>query len=161
MNFIHKLVLCATVLGMSHAAFSQSASLSAGGDASGGGGSVSYSVGQIDYSFSSSNDGVLTWGVQQPYELFEIIGVAEWGGKYDISVFPNPASKFIQLNIAGHNGDLSLRMFDALGQLVRAETIRAAQTQINLSDLSNGMYYLKLYNKSGVETNTIKVIKTH
>ena len=95
------------------------------------------------------------------YELFEIIGVEEWGGKYDISVFPNPASKFIQLNIADHNGDLSLRMFDALGQLVRAETIRAAQTQINLRDLSNGMYYLKLYNKSGVETNAIKVIKTH
>lgn len=43
--------------------------MSAGGDAIGSGGSISFSVGQIDFQYASGSGGNITLGVQQTYKL--------------------------------------------------------------------------------------------
>jgi hypothetical protein len=50
-------------------AHSQSAIVVAGGDATGTGGKVSYSVGQIAFTYASGTNGSVTQGVQQPFEI--------------------------------------------------------------------------------------------
>jgi hypothetical protein len=47
----------------------QTATVSAGGNAIGTGGSVSYSVGQIAYTNNSNSNGSVAQGVQYPYEI--------------------------------------------------------------------------------------------
>ena len=48
---------------------SQETILTAGKDASGSGGSASYSIGQVTYLFNASSAGSEAQGVQQPYEI--------------------------------------------------------------------------------------------
>ena len=48
-----------------------------GGDASGGGGSVSYSVGQVVYTTHTGTSGSVAEGVQQPYEISVVTGLEE------------------------------------------------------------------------------------
>ena len=44
----------------------------AGGNASGIGGSVSYSIGQIFYQYDSDNAGNISQGVQHAYEVYSL-----------------------------------------------------------------------------------------
>jgi len=48
-----------------------------GGNASGAGGTVSYSVGQVVYKTNTGSNGSEAQGVQQPYEISVIIGIEE------------------------------------------------------------------------------------
>lgn len=47
----------------------QQATTATGGNASGSGGPVAYSVGQVVYTTNTSSNGSVAQGVQQPYEI--------------------------------------------------------------------------------------------
>jgi len=64
-----------------------------GGDASGSGGTVAYSVGQIVYSTSTGTTGSVAQGVEQAYEISSV-GIKETALNISLSVFPNPTSDF-------------------------------------------------------------------
>lgn len=59
-----KIALCVLMLGIGISSHAQQSINSAGGDASGGSGSVAYSIGQTFYSSSSSSTGSIEQGVQ-------------------------------------------------------------------------------------------------
>ena len=64
--------------------------------------------------------------------------------KESITVFPNPAVDM--LNIAGVNGDeLNFEVYSLTGQVVLAGNLEFSK-QINLAQLQNGTYVLRLYN---------------
>ncbi len=76
-----------------------------GGNASGGGGTVSYSVGQIVYTTNTSvSSGSVAQGVQQPFEISVITAIEQ---AEDItlvcSVYPNPASDFLTLKVENYD----------------------------------------------------------
>ena len=48
-----------------------------GGDATGSGGSVSYSVGQVVYTTNKGTNGSVVEGVQQPYEILVVTAIKE------------------------------------------------------------------------------------
>ena len=71
-----------------------------GGIASGSGGSMSYSVGQIVYTTNTGTNGSVAQGVQQPYEISAVIGIEEFNGiNLYVSVYPNPTSDYLTLSI--------------------------------------------------------------
>ena len=51
-----------------------------GGNASGSGGSVSYTIGQITYRTISGTNGAVTQGIQQPYEISVVTAVENTEG---------------------------------------------------------------------------------
>lgn len=53
----------------------QEAIPASGGNATGSGGSVSYSVGQVEYSSNTGSGGSVAAGVQQPYEISVVTGL--------------------------------------------------------------------------------------
>ncbi|MEE4177590.1 MAG: hypothetical protein V2I46_08780, partial [Bacteroides sp.] len=67
-TFFLCLLLCFGV----HALFGQEAVVPAGGNATGSGGSVSYTAGQVFYLIHSGPSGSVSQGVQQPYEIFAV-----------------------------------------------------------------------------------------
>ena len=76
----------------------QSTIPASGGNASGIGGSVSYSIGQVVYTKFTGTNGSSTQGVQQPFEISVITGIEEARDiSLEIVVFPNPATDFIKL----------------------------------------------------------------
>ena len=76
-----------------------------GGEASGTGGTVSYTLGQVWYTTLNSNDVSITQGVQQPFEILEITGLpSSTGITLDVSLFPNPGRRD-STNVDSHKAD--------------------------------------------------------
>lgn len=131
-----------------------------GGEATGSGGSVSYTVGQVAYTTYTESEGTISQGVQQPYEIFDIGSSAdEYGISLELSVYPNPASNFLMLIVKDiRPGNLTYQLFDANGKLLENKEIVDAETTILMDELSPAIYLLKVSDHDK-EVKTFKIIK--
>lgn len=157
---IYKLLTVTVFLFMLSALQAQEAIPAAGGNISGNGGSIDYSVGQIVYTSSSGLNGTVEEGVQQPYEIWAYTGVdEEYGVQFECSVFPNPVNENLTLKIDMQElGKLSYQFFEINGKLVADKTITGNETTISMNVLSAGTYFLKvIYNNK--EIKNFKIIK--
>ena len=68
-NLIKHLMILPGVLYFTSVISAQSGTITSGGDAAGSGGSVSFSIGQLDYTSISSAEGTVSQGLQHPYEI--------------------------------------------------------------------------------------------
>ena len=137
----------------------QQATTAAGGDALSTGGSVAYSVGQIDYITIIGNDGSVAQGVQQPYEFYIVAGVENDLVHLVVDAYPNPISDFLQLHIEYDNWqDVIFQLVDIEGSIIESRKITSATETIDMSLLSSDIYFLKV-SCQGKELKTFKVIK--
>ena len=109
-----------------HCVNAQGELTASGGEATGSGGKVSYSVGQLVCTTDEGSNGSIAPGVQQPYEISEIIRDPNY--VLDITlecrVYPNPASDFLTLNIDNlNNKKLSYFLFNSNGTLIENKEI--------------------------------------
>jgi hypothetical protein len=72
-----------------------------------------------------------------------------------VSVYPNPAKDHIYVNVSE---DSKVRIFDINGRLVIDTTVNGGQKLINVQNLTNGVYMLKVYNNANREQSIHKVI---
>ncbi len=130
----------------------QQAVVSSGGDATGSGGSVSYSIGQVADTTSQ--------GVQQPYE-FATVGVQDHTAiSLYCSVYPNPVSTYVILKIDLPDLlNLRYELYDMSGRLLLSNTVTNTQTTIPMENLSAAVYMLKVTDKNNI-LETFKIIKS-
>jgi hypothetical protein len=149
--FAFTLVTCGTTFG-------QQNTVASGGDATGSGGSVSYSVGQIDYITETGSGGTATQGVQQPYEIF--VGFEELSFDLQTNLFPNPTSEAVQLQFSNWESfsAVTFRLSDDRGRLIQEGSIEGEITYISLADLPNAPYHLSLLLDEQMVKN-FKIIK--
>lgn len=139
--------------------FAQSNIVASGGNASGTGGSVSYSIGQIDYTSSSGTTGTLNQGVQQPYEFYALNGINEIGGSFSLILGPNPTTNELILSVSDYaENDLEYWLSDMNGKLIIAKTSLSTSAVVNLENCAPGMYHLYISNKNK-QLNSYKIIK--
>ena len=138
----------------------QEAVLTTGGNATGSGGSISFSAGQAAYSSLSGVNGRVTEGVQQPYEIYVITGLDELAGiELNCRAYPNPTTRFLYLNIEQFNyRELSYRLFNVQGRLLKEDNITQAETIISMEEFVPATYFLHVYAKNE-EVKTFKIIK--
>ncbi len=137
----------------------QQASVAAGGDATGAGGSVAYSVGQVVYTYSTGTTGSVNQGVQQPFELLSV-GISSHDDiSLSMTVYPNPSVSVVNLNVGKQDlQNLTLQLFDLQGKLLYAQKISNSETAIKMEEYNAGNYFLKISN-SNEELKTFKIIK--
>ena len=153
-------VLC-LLLWMAADLKAQSNFVAAGGDASGTGGSASYSAGQTDYVSKTGTGGTMTEGVQQPFEITVISGINEDRIDLNATVFPNPASDFVQLRVSGDiNPNLVYELVDVNGKIIEKNPVITTLTKVDMSSLSKGTYFLKV-NDSDKTIKSFQIIKTN
>jgi hypothetical protein len=138
----------------------QNAIPATGGNASGSGGSVSYSVGQIVYTKNAGTNGTAAQGVQQPYEISVVTAIEK---ALDISlemvVYPNPATDFIKLKISNYDlQNLRYQLYDINGSLLLDNKVESNETSIIMSNYLPSTYFLKISDKNKV-VKTFKIIK--
>ena len=138
----------------------QEAVSATGGDASGSGGSVSYSVGQIVYTTNTGTTGSAAQGVQQPYEISVVTGLEEAKGiNLILSAYPNPTTDFLTLKVANYDKEnLLYQLFDLNGKLLENKKIESNETSIIMSNLVPATYLLKVI-QSNKEVKIFKIIK--
>ncbi|MDO9257589.1 MAG: two-component regulator propeller domain-containing protein [Bacteroidales bacterium] len=64
------------------------------------------------------------------------------------SLFPNPANDRVSVNLGNsHNTEFTLNLYNDIGVLVKSELLRENPQQINIGDLSNGIYLVSVKSK--------------
>ena len=158
-NKSRSLALLATGIlwvGLTHAQESVNAS---GGDASGSGGTVSYSVGQIVYTTNSGSNGSVAHGVQQAYEIITV-GINVTSLDISLTVFPNPTSDNLTLQISEYKSQkLSYKIFDLQGKILNSSVINSSQTIINMTELTTATYFIEIVNHKNKRIQLFKIIK--
>ena len=134
------------LFGLSTNLNAQNNTVSAGGDAQGSNGSVSFSIGQVVYTSANASNGSVNQGVQQPYD-FEIITGTEHT-EIEIALYPNPTLGQVNLSIAdSRSQEYSLQLFDAAGRMILNTTSLNVQNSISMESYAAGTYTLSVLKK--------------
>jgi len=131
-----------------------------GGNATGNGGSVSYTVGQIIYNTISGTNGSVTQGVQQPYEISVITAIRNTEEiNLECSVYPNPTKGLTKLVFKLPDYEnMRFRLYDINGVLISDKKVESRETEISLENLSSSVYFLKVF-KNNIEVKVFKIVK--
>jgi hypothetical protein len=139
---------------------SQEAIPASGGDASGSGGTLSFTVGQLGYSSNSGSNGSVAEGVQQPYEISTTVGIELSNISLDFIAYPNPTINNIVLSIKDFNNEkLNYQLYDMSGKLLKSNKVNAINTTIDMSELPVSNYVLNITNDSSI-IKSFKIIKS-
>lgn len=86
------------------------------------------------------------------------VGINQIYNSSNISIYPNPTKDKLNIQLENFNqNNLSISITNYLGQVVKNYSISQNLTVLELSDLSNGIYFLNLQNNNFQKT--IKFIK--
>ncbi|MBQ9435656.1 MAG: T9SS type A sorting domain-containing protein [Bacteroidales bacterium] len=69
------------------------------------------------------------------------------------SIYPNPATNYITVQVSGQAMGSELRLYDMQGRLMKAQIIDNETVRIDLTSFANGLYLLK------ADSQTVKIIK--
>lgn len=128
-----------------------------GGEATGTGGTASYSVGQVVYTTATGTNGSVAKGVQQPYEITVTIGENETAINIQMSVYPNPTINFLTLKVEDTD-KLTYQLLDLQGKVIENKKVMANSTTIKMGKLPKATYFLKVTSDKQT-VKTFKIIK--
>jgi len=139
--------------------FSQQQPVSSGGNGNSAAGSVSYSIGQIAYQQAIGSGGSIIQGMQQPFEIIATLGVENSEIQLEMQVYPNPVSDILNLKIVKISiKNMQFKLYDLSGKLVKSESIKSSETQINLQNYQSSTYLLQVLNEAKV-LKVFKIVK--
>ncbi len=117
--------------------------VTAGGVATGSGGSSSYSIGQVVYTTDTGASNSISQGVQQPYKILVITGIELAKGiNLSYLAYPNPTSNFLTLKVENYKVDnLSYQLFDMNGRILISNKITVSETELDLKNLNPANYF--------------------
>ena len=138
----------------------QNAIPATGGTASGSGGSVSYTIGQVASQALEGTTGSIAQGVQQPYEISVVTAIGKTEGiVLDYKVYPNPTHGSLRLTIEPFDdGNFRFWLYDLNGILLQDKKVISEETEISLENLNPALYFLKIL-KDNREVKVFKIIK--
>lgn len=138
-------------------AYAQQSATTSGGDATGTGGTVSWTLGQPAYEPTTTSTGSVYRGVQQPYEW--LVTAAPGHTAPTVALWPNPTADGITLqwSDAAH-GPARYTIHAANGALVAEGRFADHTANLTLGHLSTGTYTVQVY-QAEQHTTTLTVIK--
>ena len=134
-----------------------------GGEATGSGGSASYTVGQIVYvTKTGTNGNYIAEGVQQPYEIQVVTSTPEAKDiNLSVSAYPNPATDYLTVKVENYEtANLQYQVFDINGKLLQTVQATGQETKIETNNLVPANYFVKVLDDSR-EIKIFKIIKTN
>ena len=158
MKISKKLVKIALLL-ISSTTYGQEAVITTGGNSEGTGGSISYSVGQVVYTSTSGSNGSIGQGIQQPYEIYTVVGFELSEIDLLFNVYPNPTKDMINLRVKYYNHEeLSYQLYNMDGKLLEHRQVIKKNTPIDMSNLNNNTFRLNVL-KENVLIKSFNIVK--
>lgn len=87
------------------------------------------------------------------HTTFEILSSGNFEVDESITVFPNPTTSII--NVSSDNHIQLVQLYDLQGRLLQTQIIDAAATKLDMSNKTNGIYFLKITTENGVKVEKI------
>lgn len=150
------IILCIMATALSLGAEAQQAISSAGGNAAGAAGSVSYTVGQP---FVASYGVSMNEGVQQAYSISEM--AIDGATLLDITtrIYPNPTTDEVVVQVLASDDSRKLRyeLYAVGGTLIRQGCVDEGTLRLSLGDCPAGNYVLRL--SAGDASRSYHIVK--
>jgi len=128
------------------------------------GGSVSTSTLKMDFTLGetvtetlSAGGNTLTQGFHQTNLTLVAIENVELFA--EISIFPNPTSEFVNIDIPVNYKLMEISMFDVTGKLLKTKANATGLVTFDVNNLATGTYYLQVINPKNKDLKTFKLIK--
>ncbi len=138
---------------------SQQVISAAGGNGTGTNVQLSWTVGEPVIETFTGSSAILTQGFHQSKLLVTALDPLVYPG-LTLTVFPNPVSSELQLEIKGDGlSGLSFRLFDINGKMVQQRTLETFPGLINMENYASGTYLLKVFKGEEEPLKTFKIIK--
>ncbi|NLE63043.1 MAG: T9SS type A sorting domain-containing protein [Bacteroidales bacterium] len=77
---------------------------------------------------------------------------------HDISIYPNPANTQLSID----NGDIAMQellLYDISGRLLKRVSVHANTTSLDVSDLQNGIYLIKITTPNATFVRKVQVVR--
>ncbi|KXX69529.1 T9SS type A sorting domain-containing protein [Flammeovirga sp. SJP92] len=122
--------------------------------------SITVSVGQVFFQTGENGNTLVSEGVLQPYEVFELetpTSSPDLASDLEMSAFPNPVTHFLTLKTSSPNL-LTASLHTAQGkELLKIDQFRY-ESKLPLEIYPSGVYLVQVYQDNAV-VKTFKVIK--
>jgi hypothetical protein len=160
MKHLTKTLIAFCLFGFGTTIQAQNSITASGGNATGSGGMVSYSIGQVVFTKNSGTNGSVSHGVQQPFEISIVTAIEEAKGiSIEFSVYPNPATDIVRLKIMNYEGEnLRYQLYDINGNILLINKVEGNETNISMQNFLPANYFLKVTH-GNKEIKTFKIIK--
>lgn len=86
-----------------------------------------------------------------------VTGISDSSCEDQITIYPNPATSILTLLFPSNYHQFELTLFDDKGKLIRKQTASGNIIQLNISDLTRGIYFIQIVSDNQVTTK--KIIK--
>jgi len=143
-----------------HCLKAQQSFSSAGGDIESTTGSASFTAGQVFFQNYIGENGSVSEGIQQPYEIFVATSVDDvLQIDLETTAYPNPVSDKLNLKVESSVSEtLVYHLFSINGGLLESERITSNNTEINMEGRVPAVYFLKVTD-NGREIKSFKIVK--
>ena len=120
---------------------------------------LSWTVGEPVIETFNAGGHILTQGFHQSKLTITAIDPVEFPG-LSISVFPNPVSSFIRLEVTGEGlNNLSFQLADMNGKILLSSKVESLPGMINMEPFAPGSYLLCIFRNSVQSLKSFKIIK--
>jgi hypothetical protein len=131
-----------------------------GGEGTVGTMNIYYTVGETAMTTISNDSTTLSQGFHQPYLFTTAIEETFLPG--EVTVFPNPTASILNVQFDGIElRNLSVSLHDFAGRSISYSAVTNANWQIDLSDLSGGIYLLTVTDIENNKLNSFKIFKSN
>ena len=142
-----------------HIGYAQETHSSSAGNASGTGGTSSYTVGQVIHTTNTSSTGSVSHGVHQAFEFQTLSNPELLTVQLTAVTYPNPTTDNIVIKITETVlENVQYTLYDSNGKTLVSKPIRTSSTEIPMKKITEGIYLLKL-TKKNQPIKTFKIIK--
>jgi hypothetical protein len=155
-----KIILGVFFVICSSKSFGQSSVNTSGSNKSNGYSSISYSIGQLACQSFSNNDGEISQGVQQTFQISKL-NLEEKEFNFLLNVYPNPTQENLNLIIGNyHNESFTYLILDTEGKIIKNAKVQSKESVIEIQQLPNATYYVDVHH-SGEKVQSFKIIKSN
>jgi len=160
MNFIYYQILLAILIFLPKSISAQQIISSQGNYAESSTMSLSWTIGD-NFTETKQLDGqIITQGFQQPFlQVEEIVNTSPDIPSFEASIFPNPASDILNLNMKNLADDYLLEVFDVHGKLLHRSKRNGGMQQFEMNEFVPGQYFFKLSNPTSNQVSLFKIVK--
>ena len=81
------------------------------------------------------------------------VGIDSWLDN-SVSLYPNPAKEYVDIRVDGNLTVTAMEVYDVYGKLINTVDVIDNPTRINVSDLADGMYFVRVTTEKGAVTKT-------
>ena len=128
-------------------------------NASGAGGTISYSVGQVSVAQNTGTEGSVLEGVQQPYIIDPTVGSEIANINLKLATYPNPTSDEIILTAEDLDlENLSYQLLSSEGKVLISKASIESTNNISLQSFPANIYLLNIY-RDQIIIKSFRIIK--